>query len=869
MWAAPHPLLDAMTRTCLYTVCGGYVSLDGETGGTAKAEVGSHGASPEETLRERLRESEQRRQLALDVAELGTWTWDLATGSGEIDARGAEIVGIDPGAVGNIATAQRSAIHPEDLARVEAEVVRGIESRQIFTLEYRSIHPDGTIRYVDSRAVAITDETGRPVRLTGTNRDVTHERLLEGALRTSEARQTFLVRLGDALRPLAGAAALKAAAAEAVARHLGIAAAGYVEVDPDGELAFASGEYHDGRVTALTGWYRLSDFGAIVDVIRRGNDLYVEDFEHDRRVAPAGLALVKGLRLRSAAALPLIKKGRLVAFLYAVDCAPRQWSAEDRIILRDVADRTWAAVERARAETTVRDAEARLQSALDAANLGTFVWYVNEDRTDSDLRMLRLFGLGDDDPLTLRDALDSLLHHDDRERYAEGVRRAIDPDGPGTLREDIRVLHPDGSLHWIAVTGRTVFEGEPRRAVRLIGVAADITTRKSIEEALRNSEERLKESDRRKDEFLAMLAHELRNPLAPIRTGLELIRMAGDTSAAVGRVRTMMERQVGHMVRLIDDLLDVSRITSGKIQLRRKPTPLADLVNSAVEANRAALAASHIELTIQVPPEPCILDVDPTRLVQVLSNLLHNAAKFTPSNGHVTLSATCIGPDPAASAGQLVLAVSDNGVGISREMLPRVFDLFTQGEPSTGRSQPGLGIGLALARRLIEMHGGNIEATSAGPGRGSVFTIRLPIASRVAAAELAQPSVAAERVARRIVIIDDNEDAAQMLAMLVEQRGGEARVAHDGAAGLRAIAEFRPDVVLLDIGLPGMDGYETCRRIRMEPFGADLLIVALTGWGQEQDKQRSTESGFDAHLTKPADPLVLERILIGLPADDR
>jgi PAS domain S-box-containing protein len=572
--------------------------------------------------------------------------------------------------------------------------------------------------------------------------------------------------------------------------------------------------------------------------------------------------------LRSAAAVPLVKEGRLVAFLYAVHSEPKHWRLEDRTILRDVAERVWAAVERARAETAVRDTEARLQSALDAADLGTFVWYVREDRTDSDIRMLRLFGLPEDGSLTLRVALDRLLHPDDREPYAEAVRRAIDPDGSGSLREDIRVQHPDGSLHWVAVTGRTVFEGVPPRAVRLIGMAADITARKSTEQALRDSEERLKESDRRKDEFLAMLAHELRNPLAPIRTGLELIRMAGDTPAAVGRVRTMMDRQVGHMVRLIDDLLDVSRITSGKIQLQRKPTALGDLVSSAVEANRAALAAAHLQLTIRIPDDPCILDVDPTRLVQVLSNLLHNAAKFTPSGGRVDLSAACIRPNGSSGAGELVLSVSDSGMGISKEVLPRVFDLFMQGEPSTGRSQPGLGIGLALARRLIEMHGGRIEATSDGPGQGSAFTLHLPIAGRIVAVDSTPARAAVEQAARRIVIIDDNEDAAHMLAMLVDELGGESFVAHDGHAGLRAVSEFRPDVVLLDIGMPGMDGYETCRRMRMEPFGTDLVIVALTGWGQEQDKQQAMDAGFDAHLTKPADPATLERILLGLPPDD-
>ena len=823
----------------------------------------SRNALPAPTERKRaeeaLLESEKRLRLALEVAELGTWTWDLTTGTGEIDARAAEIVGLEPGTIHDVAVAQRGRIHPEDIARIEAEAARGIASREIFTLEYRAIHPDGTIRCVDSRAVVITDDGGRPIRLTGTNRDVTRERMMEAALRSSEARHALLLRLGDTLRPLSDATSVKVAAADAIGRHLGVAAAGYIEVDPDGEMVFAAGEYNDGRVGSLTGWYRLSNFGEIADAVRRAEDVYVDDFEQDAPAGSGALGVANAIGMRAAAALPLMKRGTLVAFLYAVDRGPRRWSSDDRTILRDVAERTWTAVERAKAEATVRETEARLQSALDASNMGTFVWHAQEDRTEADLRMLRLFGLPPDGAVNLRIALSTLIHVDDRERYALAVGRALDAEGAGTLREDIRVVYSDGTLHWLAVNAQAVFEGSPRRAVRLVGTITDITARKSTEQALRESEERLKESDRRKDEFLAMLAHELRNPLAPIRTGLELMRIAGDTTD-VERVRAVMERQVGHMVRLIDDLLDVSRITSGKIELQRRLTPLAELVDGAVEANRAAASAADVQLTVQMPREPCLLDVDPTRVVQVFSNLLHNAVKFTPSGGRIEVSARCTAPTEGSPLGDVVVEVADTGIGISSEMLPRVFDLFTQGRQA-GHTQPGLGIGLAVARQLIDMHGGHIEAVSEGASRGSTFVVRLPIASREAPAEAADRGQAVERLKKRVLIVEDNEDVADMLAMLVEELGGETRVARDGYAGVRSVAEFRPDVVLLDIGLPGMDGYETCRRIRLEAAGRDAVVVALTGWGQEQDKQRALAGGFDAHLTKPADPAALERIL--------
>jgi CheY-like chemotaxis protein len=377
--------------------------------------------------------------------------------------------------------------------------------------------------------------------------------------------------------------------------------------------------------------------------------------------------------------------------------------------------------------------------------------------------------------------------------------------------------------------------------------------------AIADSERRLREADRRKDEFLALLAHELRNPLAPIRTGLELIRLSGDRPATIRRVRSMMERQVGHMVRLIDDLLDVSRITSGKIVLRRVPTPLAELVQSAVDAQRAAIQEAGIALTIELPETACVVDVDPTRFVQVVSNVLHNAMKFTPSSGTIRVSATIVRADTSEND-ELMLSVADTGEGISHEMLPRVFELFAQGEPPTARQHGGLGIGLALARRLIDMHDGRIDAYSDGRGCGSTFVIRLPL-SRSAVESRTKPREQARRISSRVLVVDDNQDAARTMAMLVEALGGQAATANDALTALEMIREFQPDVVFLDIGMPDVDGYEACRRIRQEPPARRPIVVALTGWGHPQDKQRALEAGFDAHLTKPVDPSAVEDLL--------
>ena len=403
------------------------------------------------------------------------------------------------------------------------------------------------------------------------------------------------------------------------------------------------------------------------------------------------------------------------------------------------------------------------------------------------------------------------------------------------------------------------------RDLRLLDIlarqAADLMERTQAEDALRRSESQLKEADRRKDEFLATLAHELRNPLAPIRTSLELIRLAGDTRDSVEDARVMMEEQVALLARLVDDLLDVSRITSGKIRLQRRPTPLAHLVATAVQANRSAIEAARLSLRIDIPDTSVLIDADPTRFVQVVSNVLHNAVKFTDPGGRITVSAE-LRETNRADVKEVALLVADSGVGISKEMLPRVFELFTQDDATAHRSHSGLGIGLGLARRLIEMHGGSIEAHSEGSGLGSTFTLRMPVSTGIADKRPTTPLPVVRRISRRVVVIDDNAAAARAIQRLVRALGGECRVAHDGEAGLDLIRELRPDFVILDIGMPRLDGYETCRRIR-EEFGASIVIVALTGWGQARDKQRAMRAGFDVHLTKPAEPTMLEALLAG------
>jgi len=392
-----------------------------------------------------------------------------------------------------------------------------------------------------------------------------------------------------------------------------------------------------------------------------------------------------------------------------------------------------------------------------------------------------------------------------------------------------------------------------RRAAAAERERADLLAR---ERAARAEAERLlreaKEADRRKDEFLAMLAHELRNPLAPIKNAAYVL-LAGGADPAARRAGEIVARQVDHLVRLVDDLLDVSRITRGTVELRTDPVDLTVVAGRAVEATRPLLDARRHRLAFAPPPGPVWVTGDADRLVQVVANLLNNAAKFTPPGGEVRLSVGRVGP--AAE-----VRVADTGVGIPAELLPRVFDLFAQGDRTLARSEGGLGVGLTLVKRLVELHGGAVEARSGGPGRGSEFVVRLPAAGAASAAADEPAADAPAAAGRRVLVVDDNRDAADTLAHLFGAAGYEVRTAYDGPEALTVADDFRPEAAVLDIGLPQMDGYEVARRLRGR-FGAGLLLVAVTGYGTEEDRRRAVDAGFDAHFAKPADPIALTRLL--------
>lgn len=396
-------------------------------------------------------------------------------------------------------------------------------------------------------------------------------------------------------------------------------------------------------------------------------------------------------------------------------------------------------------------------------------------------------------------------------------------------------------------------------------------------QALREREERLEEADRRKDEFLATLAHELRNPLAPIQNAVQMLRAPELPPEQLAWARDVIQRQVDHLTRLVRDLLDVSRITTGKIALQKQPLELAQVIAHAVETSRPLIDARRQELALEIPEQPLRVEGDLVRLAQVLSNLLNNAAKFTAESGSIRVTlepeAALVEPPARATPAWAVLRVRDTGRGIAPEMLSKVFDLFTQAQAPPGRGSDGLGIGLALVRNLVQMHGGTVEAHSEGAGTGSEFVVRLPLLAerrgvpgRPPAPAGTVPSLAA---ARRILVADDNRDSAESLSILLQLAGNEVRTVHDGLAAVEAAARFLPDVVLLDLGMPKLDGYDAARRIRGQAGSHNAVLIAISGWGEEEARRRTGEAGFDAHLLKPVDHDALTKLLAELCAIPR
>ncbi len=697
------------------------------------------------------READERLRLALDIAELGTWTWDLAAGTGDLDDRSAEIVGLPGGAVPDTFAAQRLRIHPDDLPRLDADIAVGIASRDAFDLAYRVIHPDGSIHYVASRARVLTDVAGRPVRLVGTNRDVTGERETELRLRASEAEQRFLLQLNDRLRPLADPEAILFEAARALGQHLGVSRVGYAEDQGDGETVVVQRHYANG-VPSIEGHYHYDDYGPeLLRAFRVGRTVVRSDIAHDPSLTEAEKAAHAALLLGATVNVPLLRADRLVAVMFMHCSTARSWSAAELALVEAVAARTWDAVERARAEAALHEREARL-----------------------------------------------------KELYAQ-------------------------------------------------------------EQAARAQAE---QANRLKDEFLATVSHELRTPLTAFLGYAELIQRRKRDEAYMARTVEKMVQTARIQAQLIDDLLDVSRIVSGKLRIEPEPIDLASVIQAALDTMRPAVEAKGLQLQIALDPQAGRVLGDPNRLQQVVWNLLSNAVKFTPPGGDIAV-------ELGQASGNAVLRVRDNGQGIHPEFLPYVFDRFRQADSSSKRRVGGLGLGLAIVRHLVELHGGTAEAASDGPGQGATFTVRLPLtrmgapAPQDSAAPHPEPDSGALALhGIRVLVVDDQPAIVDLLAKLLASDGAAVQSCASAQEALALLRAWRPDVLVSDIAMPDADGYWLIQRIRSLPpdQGGATPAVALTAYVRTDDRRRVLAAGFQQYLPKPVEAAALRDAVAQLAA---
>ncbi len=798
----------------------------------------------------------------------------------------------------------------------------------------------------------------------------------KGALRLVTDRETFRSVFGDATRGLTDEHALIRVASHMLGVHLQVNRVMYGEVTAGGDVVV--GQSYVNGLRQMEGTYRLEDYGPkLLAMFQSGENHVMPDVPNDAGYSDTEKAAYAELKIVANLGIPILKNNRLVAVLGIHQTLPRHWTLDDMTIAREIAERTWSAVEHVRAERRLHANELQLsqileimpsfsvvlagsshvfqmanQAYLDLIERGpeiignSFVDVLPElaDQAFPALldevyrtgqpyvakSMMAKLRLGPDrilidrffdfSYLPLRDVngkVSGIFMHGvdrtDEARVTKGLARrerelrSVTENTPDVLsRFDRQLRHVFVNSVIEKLTSRPVADilGKTHRelgvsqklsdqwekAIRhvfdhqkqtvlefsaqtqhvglrhfscrlvpefndeghiesVLGVTHDITNRRAFEQ-------RLLEQDLRKDEFLATLAHELRNPLAPIRTGLQLLKCAPRSEEVVARTLPVMERQLGQLVRLVDDLLDVSRISSGKIVLKRERISFQDIAAAALEASRPSIDAAGHTLSIDWPSDAVWLDADPTRLSQIFSNLLTNSAKYMQAGGHITFSARLENDN-------IVVAVHDTGMGIPADMLGLVFDMFTQVNRTLDRAQGGLGIGLSLVKTLVEMHAGLVSAASEGVDKGSTFTVTLPTAlPLVVDAPVVQPAASVAAPAKhRILVVDDNIDAAETMVMLLDLSGHQARAAFGGQEALDAAIELCPDVVFLDIGLPGMNGYEVARRLLANPATAAAKLIALTGWGTEEDIRKSKMAGFHAHLIKPVDPAAVDEIL--------
>ena len=729
----------------------------------------------------------------------------------------------------------------EDAARTEAikrrVIETGIGERQEVTIAHQGVEFCYDLSVQPQR-----DASGLIIGVTCAAVDITTRK-------QAEANVSFLAQLSEALMPAVSPSEIARIAAERVALHFRLSRCLLVEIDRAAESATVFYDYASGSEGGLAGVFRISDFHD--DDERRhlaaGEPVAIDDV----RVAPRTHDAAERFRSLDIGAIlnaPYLSDGRWKFVLSAIHAAPHAWRADEILLLRELAARIYLRLERARDERRLRSAHDTFHHLVQQSPFGVYV-------VDADFRLVQVSA-----------GAQKVFHN---------VRPLLGRD----FAEVLRLLWPEPfATEAIRIFKRTLETGEPYHAPSTVERRQDIAAVESYDwkteritlpdgrfgvvchfydlSQRQRYEASLREADRQKDEFIAMLSHELRNPLAPIRAAVGLLRMRGPADPLVRQCGDTIDRQAAQMARLLDDLLDVSRLSRGRLILQREPLLLDEVIEAAVETSRPLIDQQGQQLSVTTHDRDVLLDADGARLTQVFANLLNNAAKFSPPGSRIELVAR-------RNESWAVVSVRDTGIGIAADMLDRVFDLFAQGDDTRAHGPAGLGIGLSLARRLVELHGGTIGVASAGIDHGSEFKVTLPLSLSAQRIEKGAPdgSPSPPVSGRKILVVDDNVDSADLIALLLESVGHEVRTAYAGNRALDQADAFRPDIVLLDLGLPDLDGYEVARRIRTLPWGGDVVLVAISGWGRDEDRRRSTAAGFDRHLTKPVDPDLLFRTI--------
>lgn len=718
--------------------------------------------------------------------------------------------------------------------------------QRIEHVDVERVRKDGSRLHLSVTISPVFDRHGRIIGASKTARDITDRKAWEDGLVRSTAAQRLLVGIHDATRGLEDPSIVMREIVTRVGLHFDVTRCAYGEVDAANEQITITQGYTNNLPT-VAGRYPLAVFGPLmVGELKAGRTAVIDDISRDPLTDHAvARETYARMSIASLVCVPLVRGGVLIGVLVMCDSKPRNWDTEEARLLEQVAERTLFAVESARTLLALRDSRDVLQLAMRTGRMGAWSRDLVTDTVWWSPELAELIGMAADDTNYDRNRLFSQVKPADRERMATVINAALRDHRDYMLEIEFQHMRT-GEWRWMESRGHAQYnsDGAP---VMLYGLAVDITDRRRAVEALQ-------EADRRKDEFLATLAHELRNPLAPISSGLHILRSSKDPAQSATALQ-IMERQVRQMVRLVDDLLDVARITTGKVEIRCEPIDLASAVHDAIETSAGVLAD---RFTLQADESPVFVNADRTRLAQVFANLLNNSAKYSEPDQPITL---VLGRD----GNHAVVSVRDTGMGIHPEMLPRVFEMFRQADRTGGRSRGGLGIGLSLVKRIVELHGGTVTATSAGVGLGSEFVVRLPALAQTHPAHPTSEDASHNgRARRRVLVVDDNADAAESLTALLSLNGHDARMAHDGHEALQQAEQFHPDVVFLDIGMPTLDGHETAKIIRQQPWGKQMVLVALTGWGQSEDRRRSKDAGFNHHMVKPADPAAVEKLLASL-----